>query len=110
MGNESASGTPAPAREVIVLASVYGLETVKKAAYRFIDRASPSFAVNADKIVCTFSFSRGVSEASVDAFVRDFNVELLDQDLRERIAKETAPLRNTILALAFAPTKPAERE
>jgi His-Xaa-Ser system protein HxsD len=105
MGNETAAGPSAVARKVFVASAVYGLEIVKKAAYRFVDRASAVITIDGDNIVCTFSFSRGTNEASADGFVQDFHTELLDQDLRERIGKETAPARNAILALAFAAVK-----
>lgn len=110
MAEGVATGRAGLARVVVVSSSVYSLDTVKKASYRFIDRAAPSFAVSEHEITCTFNFAAGVSEATADGLVRDFQAELLDQDLRERIGKETAPLRNTILALAFAPTNPPKDE
>ncbi len=93
------------ARKVLVPLQVYGVEIVKKAAYRFLDKASPQITVEGDNVACTFEFSPGISEAGADELLRNFHVELLDQDLRDRVSKETAPIRNAILALAFAPAK-----
>jgi His-Xaa-Ser system protein HxsD len=110
MGTEGVPGSPPIAREVLVSSTVYSLDTVKKAAYRFIDRASADISVNEGDIVCKFSFVRGTSESAADAAVQDFRAELLDQDLRQKVALETAPIRNAILALAFSASKPPERE
>jgi len=95
---------------VVIPRSVYSLDTVKKAAYRFIDRAAPSFALNGEEIVCTFAFPKSVQDATAEVLIRDFHTELLDQDLRARIGAETASMRNAILALAFAPTHPGKSE
>jgi His-Xaa-Ser system protein HxsD len=89
---------------------VYSLDTVKKAAYRFLDRFTADFNTYDDKILCTLTFSRGTSEGSAANILQDFKKELLDQDLRQKISAETAPLRNTILALAFTSTNPQQRE
>lgn len=109
MGTEGVSA-PTEVREVRVSSAVYSLDCVKKSAYRFIDRATVELSVTGDAIACIFSFRAGTSAATADAMVSDFKTELLDQDLRQRVANETAATRNTILALAFAPTKPEERE
>lgn len=110
MADESATGYSVVEREVLVPSSIYSLDAIKKAAYRFVDRAAPAFAVRGDSIACTFSFPRPVSQVSADALVRDFQTELLDQDLRERVANETAAMRNAILALAFSAAKRPESE
>jgi len=89
-------------RRVVVDTSVYSLDTVKKAAYRFLDRFAGDFSVNGNQIICSLTFQRGAADAAADAIVQDFQRELLDQDLREKVAAETAPIRNAILALAFS--------
>ena len=96
-------------RTVVLSPDVYSLDTIKKAAYRFLDRMSAEFELQNNAISCRLSFAPGMSEVTADAILRDFHSELLDQDLRATIARETAPLRNTILALAFAPTRPQGR-
>jgi len=75
--------------------SAFSIESLKKAAYRFIDRFA--FDVNTDgkKAVCRLIFPPKTSDATVQRVVSDFRKEVLDQDLRQLIAAETAPIRNT---------------
>jgi His-Xaa-Ser system protein HxsD len=99
-----------PSRQLVIDLSVYTLDTLKKAAYRFLDRLTVDFEVQGNQTTCTLHFARGTSDAGIDAIMQDFRRELLDQDLRQKIAAETAPIRNAILALAFAPATPPQRE
>ena len=89
--------------------AVYSLETIKKAAYRFIDRFSPDIRIENNQIICVLSFAVPTSHET-QRIVDDFRKEVLDQDLRRLIAAETAPMRNTILALAFATSNLQDRE
>lgn len=97
-------------RKVVVDTSVYSLDTVKKAAYRFLDRFAADLSINGNQIVCSLTFQRGVADTAADAIIQDFQRELLDQDLREKVGAETAPLRNAILALAFSSAATPRRE
>src|SRR5258708_5476614 len=106
----SEGAPPYGVRELVVSSKVYDLDTVKRAAYRFIDRTTIDIAIRGEDIICSLQFQQGIAPASADVVVQEFKAELLDQDLRRKIADETAPLRNTILALAFAAGKPRERE
>lgn len=81
---------------------IFSVETVKKAAYKYLDRFTVDFRVDGSILTCFLSFSEGTSEAEKNAAVRDLRCEVLDQDLRERIKAETAPIRNLILAHAFS--------
>ena len=83
--------------------NVYDVETVKRAAYRFIDRFAPDIRIEGDEIVCRAEFAPPVSEDIAINVLADFRKEVLDQGLRRSISAETAAYRNTILALAFAP-------
>ena len=83
---------------------VYSLDTVKKAAYRFSATCSFEFAVSGTDIVCNLIPNAAIAESETQALYAAFRNEVLDQDLRARIASETAPLRNAILALAFSKT------
>jgi His-Xaa-Ser system protein HxsD len=91
---------------LVLDSAVYSLDAVKKAAYRFLDRFATDIRLQTGAIVCDLVFSRNASEAQKEAIVADFRTEVLDQDLRERIARETAAVRNAILAVAFSPTSP----
>ena len=107
----SPSGLAAPVQETVRFSAiVYPLDTIKKAAYRFIDRFSPDFRVDGEEIVCDLRFPANASPSAVQDTIAEFRQEVLDQDLRRTIAAETAGLRNAILALAFAPSKLQDRE
>ncbi|TAM58077.1 His-Xaa-Ser system protein HxsD [bacterium] len=96
------SRPPAPQLELRVPIQVYGLETVKKAAYKFTDRASFSFVVDRDEIVCHVVLKPGRAASEADEFRRAFDNELLDQDLRRIVSEETGDIRNAVLAYAFS--------
>lgn len=89
--------------------SVISLFAVKKAAHKFAGRFSVSSLVPAEGVVnLTLSMqpTKGSESANytLTALASDFSRELLDQDLRERIADQTGPLRNLLLAEAFSQT------
>ena len=90
--------------------SAYDLDTVKKAAYRFLDRFSSDFRIEGDEVVCTITFPGPTPSDVVEKVIAEFRNEVLDQDLRRTIATETSALRNAILALAFAPSKLQDHE
>ncbi len=81
--------------------SVYPLEAVEKAAYRFIDRLTIVISQSESQIMCDVSDLTG-NHTSVETVIADFKRELLDQKLRHQIKQETEPVRNLILSLAFS--------
>ncbi len=83
--------------------SVFSLDTLKRAAYKFTDSFSFQFDVEDDTLHCSAT-PLGTNQTDMDQFELRFRNEVLDQDLRERIAQETAPIRNVILAYAFSNT------
>lgn len=90
--------------------AIYSLEAIKKSAYKFADRASviinPS---SGSKVTVTFAANGNISEDQRKQILTEFSNELLDQDLREIIKRETGPLRNAILAHAFSKTTLADK-
>ena len=80
----------------------FGLETVKKAAYRFSDVGAPEIVPDGDQIHCKISFHEPQLDADARRISSELKLEVLDQDLRRSISDETAPLRNAILAHAFS--------
>jgi len=84
-------------------ASVYCIEGVQAAAYRFIDRIAVLVSQKAGHIVCDITIDDAYVEQT-DALIADFQKELLDQQLRIQIKEETEPTRNLILSLAFSKT------
>jgi len=90
--------------------SIYDVGAVKRAAYRFLDKCSTRLQSDGQELVLEFSFPPATSQEQIDAVLADFHKELLDQDLRQDIARETAGYRNTILSLAFRASGLQERE
>jgi His-Xaa-Ser system protein HxsD len=90
--------------------NVYAVETIKKAAYRFLDRFATKLALDGTNVVCELTFPSEVTEESAHTAVADFQKEVLDQDLRQIVATETAGYRNAILALAFSSSKLTSNE
>lgn len=81
--------------------SVYRLSAVKKAAYRFSGAATATIAVNDGHAVVSLTATQVGPTTDLDqAFLR----EVLDQELRELVADETAQVRNLILAQVFSRT------
>ncbi len=85
-------------------AEAFSLETVKKSAYRMLDRFSADIRAEGTVISCRLDFRTPVSKEHARKAVMDFRDEVLDQDLRKIVAEETAPMRNAILAYAFSRT------
>lgn len=82
-------------------ARVYAPEAVQNAAYRFIDRIAVLVSLEPDLVVCQIELKAG-STSDLDDIVNDFKRELLDQNLRLQIKRETQEARNLILSLAFS--------
>jgi len=86
-------------------AGLYSLNAIKKAAYRVLDRATVDILPSPSAVECVLHVATTIAPTETDAVVRDFKAEVLDQDLRESIAAETAPVRNATLAFAFSKTR-----
>jgi His-Xaa-Ser system protein HxsD len=86
-------------------ARIYSQLAVKKAAYKFAADFATLFSVgeNGD-ITANIEFAKETSEADQPMLIRAFLNEVIDQDLREHIARQTEPTRNLILAEAFSKT------
>lgn len=76
---------------------VFSLETVKRALYRYQDKCSFDIQLKDNNIVVSF-------ESTIDGMHDRIKREVLDQDLRDTISKETANVRQLILANAFSNT------
>lgn len=79
---------------------VYSIQAVKKACYALGSIATSSIQLSGEQKAMVSLLPRGLfPEAELVQF---FQQELLDQDLREIIARETEPLRNLIFAHALS--------
>lgn len=81
--------------------SVYPLEVVERAAYRFIDRLTIVLSQADGQVICEVGPANN-TEGQIDGHIADFKRELLDQKLRAQIKQETESVRNLILSLAFS--------
>jgi His-Xaa-Ser system protein HxsD len=89
----------------------YRLSAVQKAGYRLADRCTLMLGgLAADMLPISFAFPRPVEKREALDVVRMFFQELLDQELREKIAEETGPIRALLLAHAFSKTDLIRRE
>lgn len=84
----------------------YELDTVKHTCYRFAARYYGGLSVdeNATRASITFRFPATVTAEEEEQVIAQFHQDLLDQDLRVRVAERTEVIRNLILANAFANT------
>ena len=85
-------------------ATVYSSDAIKKAAYRSINRFAVNIAKEGNEIRCGLTFKDSATEPQIKSFIDEFKKEVLDQDLRESIKKETEGVRNLILAHTFSKT------
>lgn len=91
-------------REVVFDTNIIDITSIKKAAYRFIDKFSAEFLLDGSTLKTVLRFADSLSQSAIDAAVDDFRKEALDQDLRASIKAETEAVRNLILAHAFSKT------
>lgn len=85
-------------------ARVYALPAIKKAAYRFLKSFGTEITQEGETWVCILRFNQLVDAAAIEWAERELRAEVLDQDLRMSIARETESVRNAVLALAFSRT------
>lgn len=104
MAEERTAGAEEATCALEFSSAVYDLEAVKRAAYRFSDRVVVEITPLGETINCRLTALSALAAKQLDQIVGDFRIEVLDQDLRLKIASETAPLRNLILSLAFSKT------
>ena len=89
--------------------AVYRLEAVKKAGYRFGARCGVQIEVASPERVRVTLQPKSVSE-DANALEAEFRNEVLDQELREVVAKETEAVRNLIVLQAFSKTSLLARD
>jgi His-Xaa-Ser system protein HxsD len=80
---------------------VYGLPALLKVAYKFTDRCFVHVQRRSERIV-EVRFRKKESQASLDSIAGEFCNEILDQRLREIVARESEPVRNLVLAHALS--------
>ena len=84
-------------------ASVYRLDAIKKAAYRFSDRCFAQIkSIDVNEVEVTLRSRK--SDIDPDDLIGSFSNEVLDQELRATVAAETAGIRDLLIAQAFSAT------
>jgi len=82
--------------------NAFNIDVIKRSAYRFSNKFAFDLSVDGHTARCTLIFSDGSLPQAIDASLTAFRKELLDQDLRQTIRRETEQVRNLILAHAFS--------
>jgi His-Xaa-Ser system protein HxsD len=82
---------------------VYTLSALLRVAYRFTDRCYLHLQKKSERVV-DVRFRPKADECPLDKIAGQFCNELLDQSLREIVARESEPVRNLILAHALSRT------
>jgi His-Xaa-Ser system protein HxsD len=89
----------------------YRLIAVQKTAYRLADKCTVVLGgEDGQTLPVALTFATAVTEVAARRIAQVFFQELLDQELREQIGLETAPLRALILAHAFSNSDLIRRE
>jgi His-Xaa-Ser system protein HxsD len=82
----------------------FDVEAVKRAAYRLSDRISIEITDAKPGLNCRLRLLTPSTGVNLESLAEEFRNEVLDQDLRQKIAAETEGYRNLILSLAFSKT------
>lgn len=92
----------AESRQVSFSCDAFDGEAIKRAAYRLSAELVVEFARDDEEFLCTL---RAVKpDADLERLEDRFRREVLDYDLRIRIARETEGVRNLVLSVAFSKT------
>lgn len=84
--------------------NVYALSTVKRALYRFADLCAFDIQSVDEQIRVMVYVPIAADPMKMDDLCYRIRNEVLDQDLRDSISKDTANIRMLILANAFSNT------
>jgi His-Xaa-Ser system protein HxsD len=84
--------------------NIYGATSIKKAAYKLIEKMAVNIKEGAEFYEVEISFTKEISKDAKLHYLNDLKKEVLDQDLREKIKKDTESYRNLILAHVFSRT------
>jgi len=85
-------------------AAIYGLHAIRKVAYKL--RGHLYILVEQHGNVNEVRLIFNACPTSIDRLMRDFCSEVLDQELRERVAREMTGIRNILQAHALLKTAP----
>lgn len=84
--------------------NVFSLETIKRALYRYADICSFDIGLTDQQIKVTLHVTTPANPVNTEDLCARIRNEVLDQDLRDTISRDTANIRTLILANAFSNT------
>ena len=84
--------------------SAFSILALQKAALKYSDQLSVQWQDSGSEWVCRLSRTP-TADTELSTLSQWFSTEVLDQQLREQIASETATERNLILAHTFSRSK-----
>jgi len=90
--------------EVVYDSSLYPAEVIQKAAYKSLNKMTLNLKVVGSNLVCELQSNKNISDEAFELAVEEFKKDVLDYLLRDKIKKESEPLRNLILSIAFSKT------
>jgi His-Xaa-Ser system protein HxsD len=80
--------------------AIQSSDALSAAAYRLLDAASCQIDKSGGKFVCRLTLKNSAKQDSESIRLRFLDC-VTDENLRERLAAKTEPVRNLILSLAF---------
>lgn len=83
---------------------LYDGQVLQKAAYRSINTLTVDITSEEGRFICVLSLNIGLDEPAFLSAIQEFKKDVLDYQLRHRLAVETQPIKNLILGLAFSKT------
>lgn len=85
--------------------SICSIDSFQKAAYRLSSFITIEIDTSSDlHNVITINGNKNTSEEQLEVSIENFKKFVNDESLREKIKKETEPIRNLILGIAFSKT------
>jgi His-Xaa-Ser system protein HxsD len=81
--------------------STQSIGALREAAYRITRDASCRIDAAGDRYICHLTPKQEQGEAAVEGLRDQFLDLVTDENLREKVTKETSGVRDVILALAF---------
>lgn len=91
-------------QSVVFDEQLYDAQVLQKAAYRSLNSLTVEITTGKGALCCALSSNIGVAEPAFLLAIQEFKKDVLDYQLRYRLAVETQPVKNLILGLAFSKT------
>ena len=84
---------------------LYSFDAIQKAAYRSMNYLTADISLtDSSEIACNVYPNQSINEEQFKFGLEEFKKHVIDYQLRSTIKKESEPLRNLILGVAFSNT------